>query len=110
MFVFAAVYCLRSTGVMHDFCRWTNDKRVLGDDRQQRGPLRAQSGYLGRTADNICVYPDFVLSGEVRMVTEERNSYIFVIAETHSLVAAQIFPTAQIFLELKFILGIQDEP
>ena len=30
--------------------------------------------------------------------------------ETHLLVAAQIFPTAQIFLELKFILGIQDEP
>ena len=68
MFVFAAVYCLRSTGVMHDFCRWTNDKRVLGDDRQQRGPLRAQSGYLGRTADNICVYPNFVLSGEVREI------------------------------------------
>ena len=30
--------------------------------------------------------------------------------ETHLLVTAQIFPTAQIFLELKFILGIQDEP
>ena len=31
------------------------------------------------------------------------------ISETHLLVAAQIFPTAQIFLELNFILGIQDE-
>ena len=30
--------------------------------------------------------------------------------KTDSLVVAQIFPTAQIFLELKFILGIQDEP
>ena len=32
------------------------------------------------------------------------------LSETHLLVAAQIFPMAQIFLELKFILGIQDEP
>ena len=30
-------------------------------------------------------------------------------AEKHSLMAAQIFPAAQIFLELQFILGIQDE-
>ena len=30
-------------------------------------------------------------------------------SETHLLVAAQIFPMAQIFLKLKFILGIQDE-
>ena len=40
---------------------------MFGDDRQQ-APLRAQSGYLGRTADNICVYPNFVLSGEVRVI------------------------------------------
>ena len=52
-----------------------------------------------KSSEDLCFYGFYENSFQYRFEPE-----------THLLVAAQIFPTAQIFLELKFILGIQDEP